>query len=314
MIDFNPMAKIEPSAQMGFSGNRLIRDAEHRDETQLEDALTNKHARYLVFGGNKVILRHSDNGSGSCLRFNRDEMEALDGDVQTAILLGTDESAPVLAVTSPLDLESLKEPLAAYDLRSLLYSGHITDADAGAVAQAGSMLHWHATNQYCGRCGTASMARIGGFRRDCPECGLRIFPRTDPVVIMLPVSGERCVMGRSPHFPAGWYSTLAGFVEPGETMEAAVRREVQEESGIHVGRVRYHASQPWPFPHTLMIGFHCEAVSEKITLDDNELEDCRWFDRDEVSRMLAGDHPDGLACPPLKAISSALIKAWIESG
>ena len=117
-------------------------------------------------------------------------------------------------------------------------------------------------------------------------------------------------MGRSPHFPPGWFSTLAGFVEPGETIENAVRRETFEESGITIGRVRYHASQPWPFPHSLMIGIHCEAISETINMDQTELEDCRWFTRDDVRLMIREEHPDGFICPPNKAISSALIMAW----
>ena len=127
---------------------------------------------------------------------------------------------------------------------------------------------------------------------------------------MLPVNGDRCIMGRSPHFPEGWYSTLAGFVEAGETIEAAVRRETHEESGINVGKVRYFASQPWPFPHSLMIGVHCETTSEEIRFDGTELEDCRWFSRQEVNLMLREEHPDGFICPPNKAISSALIQAW----
>ena len=119
-------------------------------------------------------------------------------------------------------------------------------------------------------------------------------------------------MGRSPHFPEGWFSTLAGFVEPGETIEDAVRRETFEESGIKIDRVHYHASQPWPFPHSLMIGVHCEAVSDEINMDESELEDCRWFTREEVKLMMREEHPDGYICPPNRAISSALIKFWAD--
>ena len=117
-------------------------------------------------------------------------------------------------------------------------------------------------------------------------------------------------MGRSPHFPAGWFSTLAGFVEPGETIEDAMRRETFEESGVRVGRVKYHASQPWPFPHSLMIGLYGEVTSNEINMDESELEDCRWFTREEVRLMIREEHPDGFICPPNKAISSALIRFW----
>jgi NAD+ diphosphatase len=128
---------------------------------------------------------------------------------------------------------------------------------------------------------------------------------------MLAVKDDKCLMGRSPHFPENWYSTLAGFVEPGETIEDAVRRETFEESGIKIKRVNYFASQPWPFPHSLMIGVHCEAVSDDISFQENELEDCRWFSREDVKMMIADEHPKGWKCPPTRAIAHALIKAWV---
>ena len=153
----------------------------------------------------------------------------------------------------------------------------------------------------------------GGVKRICPACKAEHFPRTDPVAIMLITDGERCLMGRSPHFPPGMYSTLAGFVEPGETIENAVRRETHEESGIRVGRVTYHASQPWPFPHSLMIGCYGEALSTEIVRDTAELEDCRWFTRAEVRDMLkrVPGNPDEPACPPKRAIAGELISSWV---
>ena len=131
--------------------------------------------------------------------------------------------------------------------------------------------------------------RAGGYKRLCPACGTEHFPRTDPVAIMLTVTRERCLLGRGRHFAPGMYSALAGFIEPGETIEDAVRRETLEEAGIRLGRVVYHASQPWPFPYSLMIGCFGEALNDDISADANELEDCRWFARDEVLAMLAGD-------------------------
>jgi NAD+ diphosphatase len=153
--------------------------------------------------------------------------------------------------------------------------------------------------------------KIGGYRRDCPACGAQHFPRTDPVAIMLTVHGDRCLLGRQRRFLPGMYSCLAGFIEPGETIEDAVRRETREESGILVGRVDYRASQPWPFPASLMIGCVAEALTTEITRDDEELEDCRWFDRDEVRRMFAGDHPDGLLPPNRIAIAHHLLRGFI---
>lgn len=310
-IDFEHLPKIEPSAAVGFAGNTLIRDSENRTEETVAAALDSNDTRYFMFSRGRVILKKED-GEEAQVLFDRDEIEAFFPQADKAILLGHQSGTPRIAVPCKTDTETLDEPWTSYDLRSLLYSGSIADEDAGAIAQAGSMLYWHATSRYCGKCGTPTQMMIGGFRRDCPNCGHKIFPRTDPVVIMLPIQGERCVMGRSPHFPPGWFSTLAGFVEPGETIEDAVRRETHEESGITIGRVKYHASQPWPFPHSLMIGIHCEAISDQIDFDSNELEDCRWFTREEVQQMIQQTHPDGLMCPPTKAISSTLIRFWAE--
>ncbi len=173
----------------------------------------------------------------------------------------------------------------------------MTAADLGAMAQARSLCNWHLRHGHCSVCGAPSVMKIGGYRRDCPACGAEHFPRTDPVVIMLAIDGDRALLGRQARFAPGMYSCLAGFVEPGETIEDAVRRETQEESGIRIGRVRYYSSQPWPFPSSLMIGCHAEALSTEIHRDEVELEDCRWFDRAEVLSMIAGTHPDGHQMP-----------------
>jgi NAD+ diphosphatase len=152
--------------------------------------------------------------------------------------------------------------------------------------------------------------RGGGASRVCTLCATESFPRVDPVVIMLAVDGERCLMGRQPRFEPGRYSALAGFLEPGETIEEAVTREIKEEAGITVERVRYHSSQVWPFPSSLMIGCHAEAISTEVVRDAAELEDCRWFEREEVRLMLDGSHPDGLSVPPPMAIAWSLIAAF----
>lgn len=307
-IDFNGPFP-DPSAAVGFGHNPLIRDAEYRDEESLPKAIADERARYFVFSGPNVLIRKDD---APTPLFSADEAQAHGAQMQSAILLGQSEDGPQLAVPARIDTEALEEPLKLYDFRSLLYSSSVGEAEAGAVAQGGALLHWHRTNRHCGKCGQPSEMKIGGYRRECPACGHAIFPRTDPVVIMLAVNGDRCLMGRSHHFPPGWYSTLAGFVEPGETIEDAVRRETLEESGIHVRRVRYHASQPWPFPHSLMIGVHGEAVSEKISRDEAELEDCRWFTRADVALMVRDEHPQSFKCPPTRAIAHTLIRAWLD--
>lgn len=308
-LKFDDLPNPEPSSLVGFSNNTLNRDAENRDEQSILDALADDKTRYYLFAQGKVILHKADVVQ---VLFSMEQAEQFNINKDKAVLLGEARDGMRIALPCKVDLETLKEPWVAYDLRSLLYSGSVSEEDAGAIAQAGGLLFWNAQNQYCGKCGTKSKSAIGGYRRDCDNCGNRIFPRTDPVVIMLAVKGDKCLMGRSPHFPEGWFSTLAGFVEPGETMEDAMRRETFEESGIRVGRVKYHASQPWPFPHSLMLGLYGEAISEEIAMDESELEDCRWFHREEVKLMMNETHPDGLICPPNKAISSALVKFWVE--
>ena len=184
----------------------------------------------------------------------------------------------------------LPETLAFEDLRGRMAEMSATDAELAATARG--LLHWHSTHGFCAACGAASVATQGGWQRECPACGATHFPRTDPVVIMLVTRGNSVLLGRSPGWPEGMYSLLAGFMEPGETMEAAVRREVAEEAGVKVGAVRYLASQPWPFPASLMLGARGEAISETITLDPVELEDARWVSREELVEVFAGRHPD----------------------
>jgi NAD+ diphosphatase len=159
---------------------------------------------------------------------------------------------------------------------------------------------------------TATQPTDGGWRRDCPQCKAQHFPRTDPVVIMLAVDGDRCLLGRSPRFVPTMWSCLAGFVEPGESIEDAVRRETREEAGIACGRIHYFRSQPWPFPTSLMIGCHAEAVTYDIVVDRTELEGARWFGKDEVITMLQRRHPQGLTTPPPVAIAYHIIRAWLD--
>ena len=300
----------QPSSLVRFAQNNLIRDAENRDEETLAKAVDNPVSRFYVFSRGKVLVQKTETPGAT---FSLSEALGFGGDPAKAVLLG---QSPVggarIAIPAKIDEEALKEPFHLYDYRSLLYSASVNEHDTGAIAQGGSILYWHSVNKFCGKCGTASVPHIGGYRRDCPNCDHKIFPRTDPVVIMLAIKDDKCLMGRSPHFPEGWYSTLAGFVEPGETIEDAVRRETFEESGIKVRRVSYYASQPWPFPHSLMIGVHCEAISDEISFEDNELEDCRWFGRNDVKLMIRDEHPEGCKCPPSRAIAHALIKAWVE--
>lgn len=194
------------------------------------------------------------------------------------------------------------------ELRGMMAA--LTPREAECAAMARALTGWHRSHGFCAVCGAASRPAKAGWQRTCPACGADHFPRTDPVVIMLITRGNSVLMGRSPGWPEGMYSLLAGFIEPGETVEAAVRREVWEEAGVRVGPVRYLASQPWPFPASLMLGCAGEAVSEAITLDPVELEDACWMTREQMVTVLSGRHP--VMKPSRKgAIAHFLISAWL---
>ena len=307
---FDGQPAIEPSADTGFAGNRIDRRSEHRSADSVPAALAEPSARVYLFRSDKALLRGIDP------LFTVPEAVALGADLRTTVLLGWSDNAPRLAATVPDAAVIDESRIALSDLRSVAIAGEVPADHIGALAQAGSLLGWHRGHGFCGRCGTPTAIANGGYRRDCPACKTQHFPRTDPVVIMLAIhvngDRERVLLGRQRQFAPGMYSCLAGFLEPGETIEHAVRRETLEESGIYVGRVRYHASQPWPFPHSLMIGCHAEALTTEIRRDETELEDCRWFDRDEVRAMLAGIHPGGLKAPMRMAIAHSIIAAWAE--
>ncbi len=203
---------------------------------------------------------------------------------------------------------ALPDTHAFAELRGVMTA--LSPREAELVATAKAVLHWHRSHRFCATCGAASQPAKAGWQRSCPSCGAQHFPRTDPVVIMMVTRGNRLLLGRSPGWPEGMYSTLAGFVEPGETVEAAVRREVFEETGITTGRVRYVQSQPWPFPASLMLGCEAEATSDTIRLDPEELEDALWLTREEMTSVVAGTHPR-IKAPRKGAIAQVLIANWL---
>jgi NAD+ diphosphatase len=302
----------EPSQFVGFAGNTIDRQSESRADDSVDKALADPTTRLLLMNGGRLYLKLG-NGSGLDPWFGTSESQSFNPSLDQSVLLGFSDQGPVLAVVAGVDAEQLPETVKAIDYRSVYMQGLIDEAAAGAMAQGAALLAWHASHRFCSKCGTQSQMRAGGYKRHCPNCGTEHFPRTDPVAIMLTATREKCLLGRGRHFAPGMYSALAGFIEPGETIEAAVRRETLEEAGIRLGRVVYHASQPWPFPYSLMIGCFGEPLNEDIQADLNELEDCRWFGRDEVRLMLAREHADNLVTPPKGAIAHHLIRAWVDS-
>jgi NAD+ diphosphatase len=302
----------EPSQFVGFAGNTIDRQSENRADDSVDKALADPTTRLLLMNGGRLYLKLG-NGSGLDPWFGVSESQSFKPSFDQSVLLGFSDQGPVLAVVAGVDPEQLPETVKAIDYRSVYMQGLIDEAAAGAMAQGAALLAWHASHRFCSKCGTQSEMRAGGYKRHCPNCGTEHFPRTDPVAIMLTATREKCLLGRGRHFAPGMYSALAGFIEPGETIEAAVRRETLEEAGIRLGRVVYHASQPWPFPYSLMIGCFGEPLNDNIQADLNELEDCRWFGRDEVRLMLTREHADNLVTPPKGAIAHHLIRAWVDS-
>ena len=219
--------------------------------------------------------------------------------------------APLDALRSPaLAASGISADGARFaDLRQL--AGRLARHEGALLALARAMLFWHSRHRFCGVCGNPTLSEEAGHMRRCtnPDCAAMHFPRTDPAVIMLVTDGERALLGRNKNFPPGMYSTLAGFVEPGESLEDAVAREVLEETAIEVDRVVYHSSQPWPFPANIMLGFHARAVSSRIAVDYGELEDAKWFERDWL-RAHADDNTFRL--PRLDSIARRLVEDWLH--
>jgi NAD+ diphosphatase len=307
---FNDHILHQRNSLHAFSGSPIQRWTEGRETLDAAAVLAGENAAVYLLVEDKALVRV--NGEGLEARFPPEEARALGLDGGSLVVLGIVKAGPRLAGHVPAATE-LPEGVKAIDLRSLAIDDSLAAGDLSALAQARSYLFWHNANRFCGRCGSPTQLKGGGGSRLCPNCNNEIFPRVDPVVIMLAIDDERCLLGRQPRFAPGMYSALAGFLEPGETIEEAVRREVKEESGIRVGRVAYHSSQPWPFPSSLMIGCHAEALTTEVERDAAELEDCRWFEREEVRLMLLGEHPDGLKAPFPMAIAHHLIKAFAEA-
>lgn len=309
-----PRPDLGPKPRLGYTQSLIERVAERRtDQAWLAAAAADARALAYVIGGELVVLKK--NGSAFDAAFLLAEARAFGSNTET-VFLGLFDGAPRFGIgLDPVAATALKArgDLLVIDLRSIAVQGLVAADHLPPLAEAKALLHWHARHRFCSNCGAATQLVQGGWKRDCAVCKVEHFPRTDPVVIMLATDGDRCVLGRSGRFVATMWSCLAGFVEPGEAIEDATRREIREEVGIACGRVDYFASQPWPFPTSLMIGCHAEALSRDIVVDREELEDARWFDREEVVAMLLRRHPDGLTTPPPVAIAHHIVRAWVES-
>jgi NAD+ diphosphatase len=230
------------------------------------------------------------------------------------IFLGLRDGAAIFGMgISATAAEALmgRSDVGVENLRAVAASGAVAARELSTIAMAKSLVGWHQRHGFCANCGARTAMTQGGWKRDCPSCKAEHFPRTDPVVIMLVTSGDMCLLGRQTQFPPSMWSCLAGFVEAAETIEDAVRREILEESNIQCTDVRYYMTQPWPYPSSLMIGCTARATTTDIIVDKTELEDCRWFSRDEAVAMLKREHPQGLTGPHPVAIAHHLLANWI---
>lgn len=260
------------------------------------------------------LAQHRDSHRSKMIRINGDQAVVENGRLMTSpkpdspitVFLGVDgEGTPWFACKTD-ESENLR------DLRSLAMEEALPPEQLGILAQARSLIQWHERRTFCSNCGGRNELADAGYRRHCGACGMDHFPRTDPVVIMVVRHEGRILLGRQKAWKPGMYSALAGFVEPGETIEDAARREIFEESGVRVGKVSYVTSQPWPFLSNLMIGLIGEALSGEIRLDEKELEDARWFGADEARMMVERTHPDGLYAANPMAIAHELVRTALQ--
>ncbi len=305
-----------------FFGSGLDRAAALRGQTdRIAGLMAEETARILPLWRGKPLIVGEGGGWLPC--GHPVQAEAL----EPPVFLGVDDLGPRFACDiSRWEPDQVPETLGAFfdpteqrhpalgpehrfaELRA--WMTRLSPRDAELIATAKALTGWHATHGFCARCGARTRPAKAGWQRDCPDCGASHFPRTDPVVIMLVTHGDAVLLGRSSFWPEGMYSLLAGFVEPGETLEAAVCREVLEETGVSLGPVSYLASQPWPFPASLMVGCRAEAMGREITLDPEELEDALWLSRRELLDVFAGTHPK---VKPARrgAIARFLLDRWL---
>ena len=308
------MTLILASRPNVYSSSPLDRIATRREDPDwITSRLADPDTLFVPVWRAKNLVRGTDQASPEAVYISGEMAHALRMQEGPWAFLGILDDRAVFAIDisatdDPVPL--LPENLGSFvDLRSVGWG--VPRPEASVLAHARGLMHWRQRHRFCGICGNACTVKSAGHVLQCTVCNTQHFPRTDPAVIMLVHRGDRALLGHSSRFPrATMYSTLAGFVEPGETLEEAVRREVLEESGVSVGDVHYHSSQPWPFPGNIMLGFYAEGLSEEITIDPEELRDARWFSRQQMR-----DHKQqGFDLPRADSIARRLIEDWLTAG
>lgn len=288
-----------------FAGGTIDHAETRRSADELHAFLAMPAARCLSFFKGMPAL----NVDGSLKRIHPTELIGRNLHDPGPIFLGLENEQPVFAA-SLATAEDVAPVEAFQNMRAI--AGRLSPEELALAGRAKSLLDWHREHRFCANCGGMSVPEDGAIKRKCPHCDTEHFPRVNPVVIMLILSGEKVLLGRGTGWPEGWMSALAGFVSPGETIEEATTRETFEEVGIRISNPRYVFSQPWPFPSQLMMGIICDAKNEDITLNKAELEDAKWYSKDEVRAVFAKDS-DVFMRPPSFTIAHQLLRHWLEN-
>jgi NAD+ diphosphatase len=301
-----------------FCGNPLNRASEKRADAQWVAAkLRDPTSLILPMWRLQPFLIGAEKGPLEAGFLKPGLCESLAAPAAPSVLLGLEGERALFA----LDISAARDPASEgplaglgqfKEMRMTAMTAGLPEKDIAILGQAKAMIDWHDRHGFCARCGHPTMIADAGYKRTCPNCNAEHFPRTDPVVIMLATHGDACLVGRGKQFPPGFFSALAGFVEPGETIEEAVAREIHEEAGVRVRNVTYFTTQPWPFPSSLMIGCYAEAEGRDITIDPNEIAEAFWLEKGRARRLLAGGTGDTIRMPPPVAIAHHLIRNWAE--
>ena len=314
------MSSHRPEQEPNFYAGGGLDRADHRrlDQGWLDARLKDRSSCFVaVWRSRNLMLHEGADEAGRPLWLAQEQATALLETAESLTFLGLHRQQAFFA----FDLSTLDDPepvtteVGQGVFRDLREVGPLLDREQGAIlAYARGLMHWHQRHRFCGACGTPTVSAQGGHVRKCrnPDCGISHFPRTDPAVIMLiHDGGERCLLGRQAIWPAGMHSTLAGFVEPGESLEDAVARETAEEVGLELAEIRYHSSQPWPFPSSLMLGFTARSRGDRLAVNTDEVESAAWFTRRE---LLHSPEDERFRLPRVDSIARRLIRDWLETG
>lgn len=294
-----------------FAGNPLDRAGDRRNDADwLAEQGANPEALAMMLWQGRPLLEETAKGPRLAWT-DLTRARAMVDEADHELFLGLWKGAPVFAVEFEGAADPTTGPVAGHGVFTELREAAavLPDADAAMAGAARSLFDWSRRHGFCANCGQPTQLISGGWKRTCPACSTEHFPRVDPVTIMLPVFQDRCLLGRQAAWPKGRMSALAGFLEPGETIEEGCAREIAEEAGLTVTAVRYHSSQPWPFPSQLMIGLIAEVSDDQAAPDQTELEEVRWFTKEEARAVLAGAHE--VKAPPKFAIARMLLEAWV---